>query len=257
MAAHHAESSSFINRRHALIIPAGVTIQGVIFDLDGTLLDTESVLDSCIAETCLKDFGLIADAASLHAVRGLKDHGLGGWPSTLLARLQPEVWALALKDDTALERSESLFTAVDERFAVCAGSTPAMAGAVRVVNSLAKRRIPLAIATSSMRDAFNVKRVPHEDTIFAHFHSIVCVEDVAPRAKPMPDAFIKAAACLGLNPSVCIAVEDSIPGVTAALAAGCFVVATPLSAHREAVLTLGAHLVLDSLDDWDVDSLVF
>jgi HAD superfamily hydrolase (TIGR01509 family) len=254
MAAHPAES---VSRRHALVLPAGITIQGVIFDLDGTLLDTESVLDSCIAETCLKDFGLIADAASLHAVRGLKDHGIGGWPSTLLARLEPEVWALALEDDTATVKGEALFSAVDARFAIRAGSTPAMPGAVRIVRSLASRRIPLAIATSSMREAFNVKRVPHEDTLFAHFHSFICVEDVQPRAKPMPDAFLKAAKALGLDPSVCIAVEDSIPGVTAALAAGCFVIATPILAHKQAVVTLGAHLVLDSLDEWDVDSHVF
>lgn len=240
-------AQSVVSSDDRVLLPlliSGVAFGGVIFDLDGTLLDTESVLDSVIVETCESDFGVTVDDAALHSVRGLPDHGLNGWPSALLTKLGVDH-----------ELAPSLFSAVDARFAKRAGSTPMMPGASRVVTSLAARGVPLAIATSSTRAALTVKRVSHEKSIFSHFRAFICVEDVAPRAKPFPDAFLQAAAALKLECSVCVAVEDSVPGVTAALAAGCFVVAVPLPAHRELVRRLGAHLVLDSLDDWDVDAL--
>jgi pseudouridine-5'-monophosphatase len=230
--------------RSRLCLPEGVLIRGVIFDLDGTLLDTERVLDECISEACVSEFGVAPSDEQLRAVRGLADHGDGSWPSVLLASL-----------GRAASSAEALFDAVDALFVQRAARTPVMPGAVRVVASLAARRAPLAVATSSMRHAFAAKRAPHEASLFSHFRAFVCVEDVAPRAKPHPDAFILAARHLGLRPHECVAVEDSVPGVTAALAAGCYVVATPVAGLAQAVRALGAHLVLDSLEHWDVDHL--
>lgn len=216
----------------------------MIFDLDGTLLDTERVLDECIIEACQSELGIAPSDEQLRAVRGLADHGEGSWPSALLASL-----------GRAPACAEALFAAVDALFVQRAACTPVMPGAERVVASLAARRAPLAVATSSMRHALAAKRAPHEASLFSHFRAFVCVEDVAPRAKPMPDAFVLAARRLGLQPRECVAVEDSVPGVTAALAAGCYVVATPIAGLAEAVRALGAHLVLESLDQWDVEQL--
>ena len=239
-------------------LPPELSPRGVIFDLDGTLLDTEALLDECILEAA-QELGFSPSPADLLSVRGLADHGEGGWPSTLIARLQQPcsarvaggAGARAPAPETAA--SVALFSSTDRIFTARAADVGAMPGAARVVGALAAARVPLAIATSSMRAAVALKRTRHEDTIFSHFGDrIVCVEDVNPRPKPDPLCFQKAAALLGLPPSACVAVEDSIPGITAAVAAGCITVAIPLPAHRDAARALGATLVLPSLDSWEL-----
>jgi pseudouridine-5'-monophosphatase len=228
-------------------LPASLgPLRGVIFDLDGTLLDTESLLDECASAACAALLGAPAPPAALHSVRGLPDHGPDGWPRALL---------LALGADAAPAAAAALFAAADALFVARAGEARALPGAAALVGALAARGVPLALATSSTRAALALKRAAHEGAIFRHFSAFVCVEDVAPRAKPDPLCFERAAAALGLTPRECAAVEDSLPGVAAAVAAGCAVVAVPLAAHRDRVRALGAALVLNALDEWDASSV--
>jgi beta-phosphoglucomutase-like phosphatase (HAD superfamily) len=175
------------------------TFSGAIFDLDGTLLDTESLLDECAAEALHSLTGITAPASALNAVRGLADHGEGGWPARLLAEVRC----------TGAATGDALFAATDAIFVarVRDGGVPLMRGAAAAVAALAAARVPLAIATSSMRPALALKRARHERGVFEHFSAAVCVEDVAPRSKPAPDAFTAAAEpgalAAGAQPGAC------------------------------------------------------
>jgi beta-phosphoglucomutase-like phosphatase (HAD superfamily) len=59
-----------------------------------------------------------------------------------------------------------------------------------------------------------------------YFSATVCGDEV-PRGKPSPDVYERAAALLGLHPSACLAVEDSVTGTAAAEGAGCPVLVVP------------------------------
>jgi beta-phosphoglucomutase-like phosphatase (HAD superfamily) len=220
-------------------------LRACIFDLDGTLLDTEECLDTCIVRAVTSLLGAPPTAAQLNSVRGFPDHGADSWPVRMLAQLgAPASVTPAL-----------LFSTADAHFEELIKLTPKMPGAGEVVAALAAAGVPMALCTSSMRHHVALKRLPHE----AMFAAVcggnpgrlqVCVEDVGAEAKPHARPYLAAAALLGLPPAQCVAVEDSVPGITAAVAAGCYVVATPLPHLRERARALGAHVVLDSLLEW-------
>ena len=215
-------------------------LRAVIFDLDGTLMNTEAALDACIVRAIRALLDRDTPHEALDHVRGLPDHGPESWPVRMLAFLgaPPTVTPAAL------------FAESDRHFEAMIQTSPKMPGAGETVAALQAARVPMALATSSMRHHVALKRLRHE-AMFAALSHLVCVEDVAPLAKPHPRPYELAAELLGLRPSECVAVEDSEPGIRAAVAAGCFVVATPLPRLRDAARALGAHVVLDSLLEWE------
>lgn len=177
----------------------------VIFDLDGTLIDTES----------------LALAASLHAFASLDIvveasflHGLVGVDETGSAQI-----IQARYPDLALPRLQSLMRT--EFFRLIDEDLPMKPGALDL---LAQLGLPQAIATASARDSAvrKLARIGLQDA-FAH---VITRDDVS-RPKPAPEAFLLAAARLGVAPERCVAFEDSDTGAEAAHAAGMCVVQVP------------------------------
>jgi HAD superfamily hydrolase (TIGR01509 family) len=97
-------------------------------------------------------------------------------------------------------------------------------GAVELLDHLDRIGMPRAVATSSSRAAA-IEHLGHNG-IFDRFQAVVAREDVE-RHKPNPDPFLKAAALLEVDPSRCLALEDSHNGVRAAHAAGMMIVMVP------------------------------
>ena len=129
-------------------------------------------------------------------------------------------------------------------------SAAVLPGVERLTAHLAARGVPMAVATSSSAKALAAKRTPH-GALFARFAAFVTAEDVA-RGKPAPDAFLAAAAKLGVPPAECVVFEDAQSGVEAGLAAGCVVVAVPDATLHDSVEGFkAAQEVLRSLDDFD------
>jgi HAD superfamily hydrolase (TIGR01509 family) len=112
-----------------------------------------------------------------------------------------------------------------ERFYQLAQAEVALkAGVLEILDHLDDLGLPRAIATSS-------RRVDVDHHLGAHgltqrFHAVLAQGDY-PRAKPHPDPYLRAAEALGVEPSHCLALEDSHNGVRAAAAAGMMTVMVP------------------------------
>ncbi len=108
-----------------------------------------------------------------------------------------------------------------------------------LAESLARLRIPAAVATSSSRADADL--VLARLCLADRFAAVVTIEDVE-RGKPDPEIYMKASARLGLPPAECAAIEDSPTGVASARSAGCYVVAVTTTHPAEHLRA--AHAVL-------------
>jgi HAD superfamily hydrolase (TIGR01509 family) len=119
------------------------------------------------------------------------------------------------------EISRAFITNRDE---ILGAGLPLKSGAVELLDALQAAECPMAIVTSSsLRTAdahLQLAGIRHR------FETILTRDDVA-RGKPSPDLYLLAAARFSLKPEVCVAVEDSNHGVTAAHAAGAITIMVP------------------------------
>lgn len=180
-------------------------IDAILFDLDGTLIDTESVAMTA-GRAAFADLGHDVEDDFLHQLVGVDQPTSRKFIQSYLPQL--DVKALA--------------AAWDQRFdAAILENLPLKTGARAL---LAAAKIPLAIVTSSGRSAAHHKlRLAQIDH---HFRAVITVDDVT-RPKPAPDPYLMAAAQLGYPPERCLAFEDSETGAEAAHRAGCIVVQVP------------------------------
>ena len=157
--------------------------------------------------------------------------------------------------------AEQLYAETSAELAERWGEATMMPGAARLMRWLAAKRVPLALATSTPRDVLDVKRAGLGDLFLLFGDRIVAGDDVK-QGKPAPDAYLAAAARLGVPPHECLAIEDALTGVVSARDAGCAVLAIPSlpdrASYRGARTTVLASLLdvdlarfgLPPLRDW-------
>jgi HAD superfamily hydrolase (TIGR01509 family) len=183
-------------------------IEGVIFDLDGVLLDSEHVWDEVREQLALERGGRWHDRAQREMMG--------------MSSLE---WSRYMHDEIGLpDPPEEISAEVVRRLeALYREQLPAMPGAREAVERLAAHW-PLALASSSNREliVLALELLGVADL----FQAIVSSEEVA-RGKPAPDVYLEAARRLGLDPARAAAVEDSHNGIRAAKAAGMRVIAIP------------------------------
>src|SRR5262245_28927576 len=184
-------------------------VEAVIFDMDGLLLDTESVYRAAMVASALAMGYDFPDdfCQSMVGTAEAEIHHM------LQQRFGADFPIAGLFKACELEMGRRLDAGV-----------PVKPGAAELVDELAARKLPMAVATSTARRIaeHHLKRAGLLD----HFAAVCTREDVA-RGKPHPDLFLAAARKLGVRPERCIVLEDSYPGVRAAHASGAMTIMVP------------------------------
>lgn len=186
-------------------------VRALVLDVDGTLLDTESL----VVEVSNKLLAKYGKTLTMEAQRA----GFGKRP---LEAWQAVIEVLGLE---AVASAQELYSQSEPVLQQMWCDSRFLPGARRLISHLAAAGVPLALATSTPRATLEKKLSRHEG-VLGLFQAIVCGDEVQ-NGKPAPDTFLSVAAKLGLQPSECVAVEDAPSGVQAATAAGMRVVVVP------------------------------
>ena len=178
---------------------------GIIFDMDGVLFDSEVLHVRAWIEVGPRH-GLELDPDWIRGWIGRPDSDLVEHLRAIHGNSIDAVFADKAARFTELTRSELRpFPGVIER-----------------VEGLRRGRLPLAICTST--SAVEARRMLEATGLAPLFGILVSADDTR-RHKPHPEPYLEAARRLGLDPSACAVIEDSPPGVESAVAAGCKVIA--------------------------------
>jgi HAD superfamily hydrolase (TIGR01509 family) len=185
-----------------------VSLEAVLFDMDGTLLDSERVWDIALDDLAHYLGGSLTPPVRQSMV------GSSLWRSVAIVHE-----ALGVEADPA-DSAEYLTTRTAALFQTHLTWKP---GARELLEAVAGERIPAALVTSTHR-ALTEIALNFMDRRW--FSATVCGDEVT-RPKPAPDPYLRAAELLAVDPAASVAIEDSPLGIASAVAAGCAVLAVP------------------------------
>lgn len=185
----------------------------VIFDLDGVLIDSERLWNEAKEAVVRAAGGTWTDDA----------------PHDMIGMSSPE-WSGYMHDrlgvpERPAEINDEVVAAIER---IYRDRLPVLPGAVETVRAHAARW-PLAIASSANREIIDL--VVELTELTDAFAATVSSEEVG-SGKPAPDVYLEAARRLDVDPSRCVAIEDSANGIRAAAAAGMTVIAVPNPDYR-------------------------
>jgi HAD superfamily hydrolase (TIGR01509 family) len=186
-------------------------VKAVLWDMDGTLVDSEKVWDVSLAALYEKLGGVLSPAVRASMVGSVAENTM---------RIVYTDLGLDLDPDAMADSSRWLNDYTAELFD---GGLPWCAGAHELLEELAAEGTPMALVTNTRR-ALTDRALTSIGRQF--FSATVCGDEV-PTGKPAPDVYRRAAELLELAPSACLAIEDSVTGTAAAEAAGCPVLVVP------------------------------
>ncbi|WP_072690014.1 HAD family hydrolase [Rhodococcus marinonascens] len=185
--------------------------RGVLWDMDGTLLDSEKMWDVAVRELSLQLGGPMTEETRLTTIGASSVNALGSIFDSLGLDRDPHALA---------EAKEWMFGRVEELFS---DGIPWRPGAREALRTVRSGGLKSALVTNTERRLTDRAL----DTLGReHFDHSVCGDEV-PAGKPHPDPYLRGAELLGLDPSQCLAIEDSPTGVASAQAAGCIVLVVP------------------------------
>ncbi|MEU7693573.1 HAD family hydrolase [Microbispora hainanensis] len=173
----------------------------VLFDMDGTLVDTEDLWwDACVE---------VADGLG---------SPLGEADREALFGLSVEDAAVHITGGPGAAAVETMLT--DAFTGRLKNGVTTLPGAVALLETLRAAGIPAGLVSASPRPVVDLVL----ETVGGHHFRLSVAAGDSPRNKPAPDPYLAAAARLGFDPAACVAVEDSPTGVASARSAGCAVI---------------------------------
>ncbi len=203
----------------------------VIFDVDGVLVDSEGM--SCGAWLpVLRRRGIAVRLADIEGFIGQSD----GAVLDYFRERHPEIDP----GDGLIDEKEQEF------FAAARGRLRSFPGLKRVLRRLEAGAVPMAVASSGRhrKIRFSLRTAGLEG-----FFDVVCSASDVARGKPAPDLFLHAAGLLRAEPGNCSVVEDSVPGIAAAKAAGMKALGFTSSHPAAVLLDAGADAVFSHYDE--------
>jgi len=218
-------------------------LYGLIFDVDGVIADTEPV-NARVTIRVLDDMfglkGVRAEDFDAGIGKGAEKYVQAGADSHGLALTEEQITAAAdLRERYLIETIQ-------------AEPLPAFAGVLELINAALERDdFRLAIATSASlelsRAILESAKIPYRQMVYVNGSEIK-------RKKPDPELFLTAANRMGIEPALCVVIEDAPSGVQAARAAGsrCIAVTNSVSADQ---LQL-ADVACDSLEKIDTEKII-
>ena len=185
-------------------------IYGVLFDMDGVVLDTEKLYARFWAEAAQA----LGYPMTYEQALGMRSLNNEAGQAKLESYFGPGVSRAKMRD----KRVELM-----DAYVAIHGIDP-KPGIHGLLDALRARGIRTAIATSSPKE--RAMQYLQSLGLAEKFDSICSGHDVA-QGKPAPDIYLYAAACIGLAPENCLAIEDSPAGIESASRAGCMPVLVP------------------------------
>ncbi|GAB2970754.1 HAD family phosphatase [Amycolatopsis acidiphila] len=187
-------------------------IAGVLWDMDGTLVDSEKLWDVALYEAAEWLGGTLTEEQRLTLVGSNMD-ATAAYLLEVTGH-EPTATRIAATGGWIRERTARLFDDV----------LPWRPGAREALTAVRAAGLPSALVTSTERALTELAL----NTIGREFFdATVCGDEVDGRNKPDPEPYLRAARLLGVDPARCVAVEDSQPGAASAAGAGCVVLVVP------------------------------
>ncbi|AWV08569.1 HAD family hydrolase [Marilutibacter maris] len=202
----------------------------VLFDMDGLMIESERTLLECWRQSAA-ELQLALDDALWLSMIGLSD----------------KVCRQMLHDRLRTDQAEALTARLGALYgARVEAGLPLRPGTRRILDWVEGIGLARAVVTSTHR--WRTEQKLERCDLQRYFVTVVTGDEVR-ESKPAPDIYLLAAARLGVEPARCVVLEDSVPGVRAALAAGMTPIQVPdLVAPDAAVRALG-HRIVASLDE--------
>jgi len=194
------EAAAFLRARRR-------TLELVIFDCDGVLIDSEGLCNRVVAEILTGEGWPMTAEECEHRFVGMSFYAMRPMIEARIGRSLGARWV------------DDVVAAVTD---IMAREAEPIAGAREALAAVSDLGLPWRIASNSSHLEMDAKfgRVEWTDLVAGRTHSAVDAIERGGAGKPAPDVFLAAAAAEPVVPAHCIVIEDSVHGVTAARAAG-------------------------------------
>ena len=202
----------------------------VIFDMDGLLIDSESIAFAAFREACEK-FNLGDQSNTFRRCIGTNQEAGEKVIREGIGAMVDQLQFIAVWDEIYVENTTNK-------------PIPLKLGVIELLEHLALIDIPLAVATSSTTHRANQKLT---DAGIKHFFKLVVGGEQVTKSKPNPDIYLKAASLLKVEPGKCLALEDSENGVKAGVSAGMVTVQIPDLVEPSDELRALGHIILSNI----------
>lgn len=186
------------------------TIKAVIFDMDGVLIDSEPLWRTAMVKG-FKQFGMTITEEECKTTMGRRINEVVNY------------W-VNIHSVNPLKSPEIEKTIIEVLLNLIEKEGEAIAGVLDLLNFCKNKHLKIGLATSSSE--LLMQTVLNKLQIKNHFNSVVSAQNLK-YGKPNPEVFLICAENLGVNPSECIVIEDSINGAIAAKAAQMHLIVVP------------------------------
>lgn len=214
--------------------------KALIFDMDGTIVDTE-ILWKNVNRVFLQKRNINDE----NIIKTLIDRVHGHSSFKIASMFKHDLRLKDSVEDIVAEKKTIAQTIFEQEIHY-------IEGFIEFHKILKKHNIPTAIATNADQEGLNrtAKALKLDKHFAHHMYAITCVNNVC---KPSPDIYLHAANKLNIDPHDCVALEDSMPGVSAAKNAGMFCIG--INTAKNKYLLKQADLIVDSYHEIPISKL--